>query len=81
MTKETDDAINLVAQHFLLDEAKPLADVTDALAAISGGKPFEALGRAMFSAMIKTTLPTWKVSRLRLSPRSRAGAFTNGNAR
>ena len=54
MTKETNDAINLVAQHFLLDEVKPLADVTDALAAIGEGEPFEVLGRALFSAMIKT---------------------------
>ena len=42
MTKETDDAISLVVQHFLLDEAQPLADVTDPLAAIGEGEPFDA---------------------------------------
>ena len=54
MTIETDDAINLVAQHFLLDEAKSLADVTDALATIGASGPFEALGHAIFTAILKT---------------------------
>lgn len=54
MTTETDDAIGLLSQHFLLDEGKPLADVTAALATIGGNKPFEVFGRVMFAAMIKT---------------------------
>jgi len=54
MTKETDDAINLVVQHFLLDEAKPLADVTDALSTIGARRSFEALGLAVSVAMLKT---------------------------
>ena len=54
MTTEIEKDIDLVAQHFLLDGEKPLADVTNALASIGGSKPFEALGRAMFTAMIKT---------------------------
>lgn len=53
MTTETDDAITLLSQHFLLDEGKPLADVTAALATIGGSKQFEVLGRGMFAAMVK----------------------------
>ena len=56
MTTEIENEINLVVQHFLLDDEKPSADVMNALVAIGGSKPFEALGHAMFIAMIKTHL-------------------------
>lgn len=54
MTTEIEKAIDLVAQHFLLDGEKKSIDVTNALAAIGGSKQFETLGRAMYAAMLKT---------------------------
>jgi len=54
MTTEIEKDIDLVAQHFLLDDEKPSADVTNALSSIGGSKPFEALRRAMYAAMLKT---------------------------
>lgn len=75
MTKETNDAINLVAQHFLLDEVKPLPDVTDALATIGGSEPFEALGRALFSAMIKTHMANLEGAKVTLVAQEPRGSL------
>lgn len=54
MTTEIEKDIDLVAQYFLLDDEKPSADVTNALSSIGGSRPFEALGRAVFLAMLET---------------------------
>ena len=51
---ETENAINVLVQHFLLDDEKPSVDVTNALATIGTSRPFEALGYAMFAAILKT---------------------------
>jgi hypothetical protein len=49
MTEEQE--IELLVQHFLLDEERTLQEVTDAMLQLNETKPFEALGRAMFTAM------------------------------
>lgn len=53
MTTEIEKDIDLVAQHFLLDNEKEPIDVTLALATIGGSKQFETLGQAMYAAMLK----------------------------
>ena len=70
MTIKADDAIKLIVQHFLLDDEKPLDDVTDALAAIGGSKSFEALGHDMFAAMIRTHMARMASTRAKLAARS-----------
>lgn len=72
MSTEIEKEIDLVAQHFLLDNEKASAEVTNALAAIGDSKSFEALGRAIYSAMLKThmaRLQAEKVSLVAQEPR------------
>lgn len=54
MSTEIEKEIDLVVQHFVLDNEKSSAEVTNAFVVIGGSKPFEALGHAMFRAMLNT---------------------------
>ena len=49
-----DEAINVLVQHFLLDNEHSLQEVTDAMFQFNQAKPYDALGRAMFAAMTQT---------------------------
>lgn len=53
MTTETEKAIDVLVQHFLLDAEHSLEEVTGALSAIGADKSSEALGKAVFTAMLK----------------------------
>jgi hypothetical protein len=47
------DEIKLLVQNFLLDDERPLAEVTSAMAAVVADNSFEALGRTAFAAMLQ----------------------------
>lgn len=47
------DAINILIQRFLQDQETPTQSITDALQQISTDKPFETLGCAMYSEMMR----------------------------
>lgn len=54
MTTQSEDAINTVLQNFLLDAEQPMEQVTGALSIIGADKSFEALGKAVYAAMLNT---------------------------
>lgn len=54
MTTQSKDAINSLVQNFLLDAEQPMERVTGALSIIGADKSFEALGKAVYAAMLKT---------------------------
>lgn len=53
MTTETENAIDVLVQCFLLDQEQTNAEVTKALETVSCGKSFEALGKAVYRAMLQ----------------------------
>jgi hypothetical protein len=62
-----DEAINLLVQHFLLDEERTLQEITDAVVQINQTKPYDALGRAMFDTMTKTHMATLQAAKATLT--------------
>ena len=75
MTKETDDAINLVVQHFLLERESTTDEISNALESISASRPFESLGHAMFLAMLEVNIARLRAARASLIAQLPRGGF------
>lgn len=80
MTTEIEKDIDLVVQHFLLDDEKSSTDVTNALMSMGRSRPFEALGRAMYLAMLKTYMASLQAEKATLVVKNFGRRFTNGDA-
>ncbi|PTR14463.1 hypothetical protein C8R31_106136 [Nitrosospira sp. Nsp2] len=62
-----DEAINVLVQHFLLDNEHSLREVTDAMFQFNETKPYDALGRSMFAAMTKTHIAQLQAAKATLT--------------
>ena len=54
MTTQSENAIDTLLQNFLLDAEQSMEQVTGALSTIAADKSFDALGKAVFKAMLQT---------------------------
>src|SRR5688500_2064201 len=60
-------AISSLIQNFLLDDERPLPDVTGALETVFSDNSFEALGRAAFTAMLSAHAARLEASKATLT--------------